>query len=191
MSLYIPVVLGTVREGRKSYFPAKFLVHMLESMGVQSELVDFKELPLPFLDAPLEPAQYKKQYPNPNVQTWSGIADMADAFVIVTPEYNHGYPAVLKNALDWLASEFAHKPVGLVGVSNGLVGGARVIEQLRPILENFSMFGIRETVMFRTVQDVFDEQGKLLDEKYEKQARGLIESLMFSAEAMKQARLKK
>lgn len=190
MKLHIPVILGSVREGRKSYFPAKLFVEKLIAAGHSSELVDFKELPLPFLDVPLEPSKYNKQYPHANVQTWSGIADKADAFIIVTPEYNHGYPGVLKNALDWLYPEFAHKPVGLVGVSNGLVGGARVIEQLRPIIENFSMFGVRETVMFKNIQDVFDSGGKLLDERYSKQMDGLIASILFSAGVMQEARKK-
>jgi len=190
MKLHIPVILGSVREGRKSYFPAKLFVEKLVAAGCSSDLVDFKELPLPFLDAPLEPSKYNKQYPHANVQTWSGIADKADAFMIVTPEYNHGYPGVLKNALDWLYPEFAHKPVGLVGVSSGLVGGARVIEQLRPVIENFSMFGIRETVMFKNIQDVFDGDGNLLEERYHKQMDELVASLIFSAEIMQGARNK-
>jgi NAD(P)H-dependent FMN reductase len=121
------------------------------------------------------------------VQKWSRIADAADAFVLVAPEYNHGYSAVLKNALDWLYPEFDHKPVGLVGVSSGQVGGARAIEQLRPIAENFSMFAIRETVMFAKIKDVFNEQGKLLDETYNKKIERFLQSLAWSAEAMKQA----
>jgi NAD(P)H-dependent FMN reductase len=127
----------------------------------------------------------KGKYPYPNVQKWSEIAYKADAYVIVTPEYNHGYPAVLKNALDWLYLEFDHKPVALVGVSDGLVGGARVIEQLRPIMENFSMFAIREAVAFRTTQNVFDADGKLLDESYNKRVDGMLKSLIASAEIMK------
>jgi len=103
----------------------------------------------------------------------------------VTPEYNHGYPAVLKNALDWLYLEFDHKPVGLAGVSDGTVGGARVIEQLRPIMENFTMFAIRETVMFATIQNIFDLEGKLLDESFNKKVDGLLASLIKAAEFMK------
>jgi NAD(P)H-dependent FMN reductase len=152
----IPVILGTVRKGRLSIHPANLLVEKLKQAGHESQLVDFAQIPLPFMDSEIEPSKLDKKYPYPNVQKWSEIADAADAFVIVTPEYNHGYTAILKNAFDWLYPEFDHKPVGLVGVSNGPVGGARMIEQLRPIMENFSMFAIRETVMFARVQDVFD-----------------------------------
>jgi len=189
--LNIPVILGTVRQGRKSIFPAKLMVKSLQTVGVESQLVDFKELPLPFLDSLEEPSDLNKKYPYPNVQKWSGIADSADAFVFIVPEYNHGFPAVLKNALDWLYPEFERKPVGLVGVSSGILGGARAIEHTRPIIETFSMFAIRETVLFGKVQNLFDQQGKLLDEVYLKKVDGLIKSLVWSAQAMKAAKSKK
>ena len=186
--LNIPVILGSVRQGRKSEAPAKLIVEKIQALGYASQLVDFVALPLPFVDCPKEPSEYHKQYPNENVQKWSNIADAADVLVIVAPEYNHGYSAVLKNALDWLYPEFDHKVVGLVGVSSGLVGGARVIEQLRPIMENFSMFAIRETVMFAKISTLFDTQGKLLDESYNKKIDGFLSSLCYSAEAMKAVR---
>ena len=183
--LNVPVILGSVRAGRKSEAPARFVVEKIKALGHESQLVDFKELPLPFFNSELMPVQMKGVYPDANVQKWSEIAYKADAYVIVTPEYNHGYPAVLKNALDWLYLEFDHKPVGLVGVSDGLSAGARVIEQLRPIMENFSMFAVRETVMFAKAQDVFDAEGKLLDEAYNKKVDGLLKSLTQVAEVMK------
>jgi len=186
--LNIPVILGSVRDDRKSIFPAKLMVEKLQQAGFESQLVDFKQLPLPFFDNALMPVQMYPNYPYPNVQAWSKIADAADAFIIVAPEYNHGYSGVLKNALDWLFIEFERKPVGLVGVSSGSVAGARAIEQLRPIMENFTMFAMRETVMFAKAAEVFDESGKLLDEKYLKSIDGLIKSLAFAAEAMKQAK---
>jgi NAD(P)H-dependent FMN reductase len=183
--LNIPVILGSAREGRKSIFVAKLLVEKIASLGHETQLVDFKELPLPFFDSSQLPIQLKGKYPYPNVQKWSEIAYKADAFVIVAPEYNHGYSAVLKNALDWLYLEFDHKPVGLVGCSSGTIAGSRAIEQLRPIMENFSMFAIREVVGFAMVQNVFDEQGKLLDESYNKKIDGFLQSLQKSAELMK------
>jgi len=101
--LNIPVILGSVREGRLSEAPAKYIVERIKVAGYQSQLVDFKEIPLPFYNAPSIPAEYfsKNAYPDPNAQKWSEIARAADAFIIVSPEYNHGYPGVLKNALDW------------------------------------------------------------------------------------------
>lgn len=183
--LNIPIILGSVREGRKSEAPARYILEKVKAAGHNTQLVDFKEMPLPFFNSALMPVQLKGKYPDPNIQKWSEIAYQADAFVIVTPEYNHGYPGVLKNALDWLYLEFDHKPVGLVGVSDGLVGGARVIEQLRTIMENFSMFAVRETVMFAKAQNVFDASGKLLDDSFNKKIDGMLKSLVQSAEIMK------
>jgi NAD(P)H-dependent FMN reductase len=183
--LNIPVILGSVREQRKSIFPAKLMVQKIREAGHTSELVDFKEMPLPFFDSALMPVQLKGKYPYPNVQKWSEIAHKADAFVVVTPEYNHGYSGVLKNAFDWLYLEFDHKPVGLAGVSSGSIAAARAIEQLRPIMENFTMFAIRETVGFGPVSAVFDKDGKLLDETYNKKIDGMLAALVKVAEIMK------
>jgi len=183
--LNIPVILGSVREGRNSEAPARFVLEKVKALGHTTQLVDFKEMPLPFFYSALMPVQMKGKYPEPNIQRWSEIAYNADAFVIVTPEYNHGYPGVLKNALDWLYLEFDHKPVGLVGVSDGLTAGSRVIEQLRPIMENFSMFAVRETVMFAKSPTMFDADGKLIDEAYNKKVDGMLKSLTSVAEIMK------
>lgn len=184
--LNIPVILGSVREGRKSEAPAKYIVEKIKQAGYKSLLVDFKELPLPFYDAPTVPSAYfKVGYPNTNAQKWSNIARVADAFVLVAPEYNHGYSAVLKNALDWLYFEFEKKPFGLVGVSSGPIGGARMIENLRPIIENFSAFALRETVMFGPISKAFDEEGNLIDESYNKKIDGLINGLVWWVKQLK------
>ena len=152
-------------------------------------MVDFKELPLPLLDCPREPAEYNKQYPDANVQKWSAIADAADGFVLVVPEYNYGYTAVLKNALDWLYPELRYKAFGFVGVSTGQVGGARAIAQLRNVIGSFNAFDIRENVMFGAVAKAFDGHGQLIDESYLKKIDGFIKSLGSAAEKMRGFRL--
>lgn len=187
--LNIPIILGSVREGRKSEAPAKYILQKVIAAGYKSQLVDFKEIPLPFYNAPTVPVVYfKTRYPNENAQKWSDIARAADAFIIVTPEYNHGYPAVLKNALDWLYLEFEKKPFGLVGVSNGTVAGARMIEHLRPIIGNFNAMAIRETVMLGPIDKIFDTDGKLLDDSVNKKIDGMLVSLIWWAEALKKSR---
>ncbi len=183
--LTIPVILGSVRNERWSVYPARFMVKKLQEAGYESQLVDFKELPLPFMDSAVEPSKLNKQYPYPNVQAWSNIAQKADGFIIVTPEYNHGVPGVLKNAFDWLYPEFNNKPVGLVGVSNGRIGAARVVEQLRPLMANFAMYDIRETVLFGPVAEAFNQQSELINLTYVKAIDGLIKNLIGAAEAMK------
>ncbi len=187
--LNIPIILGSVREGRKSETPAKYIMEKVIAAGHKSQLVDFKELPLPFYSAATMPVVYfKTQYPDANAQKWSDIARAADAFIIVTPEYNHGYPAVLKNALDWLYLEFEKKPFGLMGVSSGSVAGARMIEHLRPIIENFGAVAVRETVMLGPIDKIFAEDGKLLDERVNKKIDGMLSSLVWWAEALKKSR---
>lgn len=179
----IVVVCGASREHRKSIFAANIIVEELQKTGVSVDLVDLKVLEMPFVQE--ETGFYKGVFPHKNVQIWSEKAKAADAFVIVTPEYNHGYPGVLKNALDWLYSEFDKKPVGLVGVSSGLVGGARVIEQLREIAGNFGMYDIKETVMVRNSHQTFSESGELLDDSWLKQLPKFIDSLLWAAKQFK------
>ena len=186
--MFIPVVLGSVREARRAFAPAKLLVEKIIAAGHESELVDFKEMPLPFYNLNTVPVALKGVYPNENAQKWSNIARRADAFVLIVSEYNHGYSAVLKNALDWLYMEFNKKPFGMVGVSDGKYGGMRAMEQLRQVIENFGAFAIREVVAFGPVQNAFSEEGKLTDESYLKKIDGLLTNLAFFADAMKKVR---
>ncbi len=188
--LNIPVVLGSVRTGRKSYFPAQFLVEKIQSLGHTSELVDFKTLPLPFFNSELMPVALKGKYPDANVQKWSEVALKADALVLVLSEYNHSFSAVIKNALDWLYKEFEKKPFGLVGVSEGMFGGVRAIEHMRPVIENFGAMALREVVTFGKIESVFDAQGQLLDPGYQKRADNFLASVVLHAEAFKAIRPK-
>ncbi len=188
--LNIPVILGSVREGRKSYFPAQFLVEKIQSLGHTSELVDFKTLPLPFFNSELMPVALKGKYPDANVQKWSEIALKADAFVLVLSEYNHSFSGVIKNALDWLYKEFEKKPFGLTGVSEGMFGGVRAIEHMRPVIENFGAMALREVVTFGKIESLFDAQGKLLDESYHKKIDSFLTSLVLHAETLKPIRPK-
>jgi NAD(P)H-dependent FMN reductase len=186
--MFIPVILGSVREQRRSLAPAKLMVEKIIVAGHESELVDFKEIPLPFYNLDTVPVALKGVYPNENAQKWSNIARKADAFVLVVSEYNHGYSAVLKNALDWLYMEFNRKPFGMVGVSDGKYGGMRGMEQLRQVIENFGAVAMREVVPFGPVQDAFNSEGKLIDESYLKKIDGLLKALVEFADAMKKIR---
>lgn len=186
--LNIPVVLGTIRRERRSLVVARYVVDQVTAAGHQTELVDFLALPLPLMDLPVEPSSLGGRYPDPNVQAWSEIAAAADGFVFVTPEYNHGYPAVLKNAFDWLYREFSYKACGFVGVSDGPVGGARAVEQLRLLAGSYGMYDVRETVLFAKVQNCFDDSGRLVEPRYAKLVSGLIGSLGPVAQALRALR---
>lgn len=185
MSLSIAIVCGSTRADRKSILAAEYIATQVRVAGHTAIVVDFIKLPLPFVDTAVPPGDLKGEYPYEEVRQWSKIAESADAFILVAPEYNHGYSAIMKNALDWLYSEFEFKPVGLVGVSDGLVGGARVIEQLRALCGGFGMYDIKPTVMFRQIQNIIDDSGALIDQSYEKQVNKLVSALSRVAELMK------
>lgn len=124
-SLFIPVILGTTRRGRYSEHVARFVTEELgKRERVETQLVDIRDLPFPTNDA-------GEQIKDPS---FSELASRADGFVIVAPEYNHGYPGILKHVLDSNLKEYIHKAVGVVGVSAGPFGGTRVIQNMLPVM---------------------------------------------------------
>ncbi|HTX19838.1 MAG TPA: NAD(P)H-dependent oxidoreductase, partial [Bacteroidota bacterium] len=107
-------------------------------------MIDLRDWQLPMYDEPISPVSNKGIYTNPIGRKWADKIGEADGYIIVTPEYNHGYPAVLKNAIDWVFQEWRRKPVGFVSYGN--LGGARVIEQLRQVVIELQMLPIRNAV---------------------------------------------
>lgn len=145
LSPTIHVIIGSTRQRRFSEKPARYLFDELSKRGdVVSELVDLRDWPLPFYDEPVSPASNKGNYANEAGKKWAAKVGEADGYIMVTPEYNHGYPAVLKNAIDWVFPEWKGKPVGFVGFGNA--GGARAIEQLRQVVIELQMVPIRNAV---------------------------------------------
>ncbi|MGI0141909.1 MAG: NADPH-dependent FMN reductase [Candidatus Micrarchaeales archaeon] len=141
----IKVILGSTRPGRFGDKPAHWILGELKKLdNVDPELLDLKEYPMPFFDQPISPAYGPGKYSDPVIQKWSDKIKEADAFIIVTPEYNHSYSAVLKNALDSVYHEWGKKSVGFV--SYGSVGGARAIEQLRQVVIELQMVPIRHSI---------------------------------------------
>ncbi len=144
-SLKILVILGSTRQGRYSEKPAHWILDQLNAApGIDAELVDLRDWPLPFFNAPVSPSWSPGPPSDPLVAAWSAKIASADGFVLVAPEYNHGYTAVLKNALDWLYREWNQKPVAFV--SYGGVGGARAVEQLRQVAVELKMAPTRTAV---------------------------------------------
>jgi NAD(P)H-dependent FMN reductase len=111
---------------------------------LEAELVDLRDYPLPFFDQPMSPVRTQRNYPNEATARWGRTVDEADGFIVVTSEYNHGYPASLKNALDHIFPEFNRKPIAFVGYGN--VGGARAIEQLRLVAIELEMAPLRQAI---------------------------------------------
>ena len=177
--LFIPVVLGTPRRGRVSEHVARFIAEDLAARdSVQSEVIDIRDLPLPTDDA-------GEQAKDPG---FSAAAMKADAFVVVAPEYNHGYPGLLKHALDTNLKEYIHKPVGICGVSAGPFGGTRVIENLLPVMRELGLVTIFWDINFSSVQNAFDEKGELTEEAYVRRTDKFIKELIWMAKVLKYGR---
>jgi NAD(P)H-dependent FMN reductase len=124
---------------------ATWIADRLAAHGdLEVEVVDLRDYPLPFYEEARPPAYTGRDYRTPDMARWGQTIDAADGFVIVTPEYNHGYPAALKNALDHSFVEWQRKPVAFVGY--GGVGGARAIEQLRQVVVELEMAPLRHAV---------------------------------------------
>ena len=154
-SLFIPVILGTVRKGRASENVAKFVFAEVQKReGVETEFIDIRALNFPIDDAGEQIKDAK----------FSAICERADGLILIVPEYNHGYPGMLKHVLDSNLKEYIHKAAGVCGVSAGGFGGVRVIENLLPVLRELGLVTIFWDGNFSGASSLFDENGKLLDE---------------------------
>lgn len=175
----IPVILGTTRKGRMSAHAARFVHQELQKRkGVTTELIDITELPLPIDDAGeaiKDPAFSEKM-------------NTADALVIVAPEYNHSYPGLLKHALDSCLKEYIHKPAGIVGVSAGPFGGARVVQSFLPVLRELGLVAIFTDVNFSKVGNVFDETGNLREKAYVRRTGAFFDELIWMARTLRYGR---
>ena len=152
--LFIPVILGTTRKGRASENVAKFVFgEMQKREGVETELIDIRDLRFPIDDAGEQIKEAK----------FSETCNRADGFVIISPEYNHGYPGLLKHVLDTNLKEYIHKAVGVCGVSAGGFGGTRVIQGLLPVLRELGLVTIFWDGNFSGAQGLFDDASKIKD----------------------------
>ena len=178
-SLYIPVILGTARMGRMSLHAARLVTEELgKCAGVETDLIDIAKLPLPTNDA----GEAIKQ------ANFSAQMTKADALVIVSPEYNHGYSGLLKHVLDSCLKEYIHKAVGIVGVSAGPFGGTRVIQNLLPVMRELGLVTIFWDVNFSSVQKVFTEGGGLVDESYIRRIDKFLKELIWMAKTLRHGR---
>lgn len=139
----IAVIVGSTRPGRRSEAVARWVLDVANTRTDASfELIDLAEVNLPFLDEPV-PALFG-EYEHAHTREWASLIAPYDGFVFVTPEYNHSFPAVLKNALDYLYAEWNDKAAGFVGL--GGTGGLRAVEQLRLVLAELKVATVRTQV---------------------------------------------
>ena len=139
----IAIVVGTTRPGRKAATVADWVHGVARARGdAEYDVLDIDRFDLPLLDEPLPPAMGR--YSHAHTRVWSEAVAGFDGFVFVTPEYNHSYPGSLKNAIDFLSSEWADKAAGFVGY--GTAGGTRAVEQLRLVLAELRVATVRTSV---------------------------------------------
>jgi NAD(P)H-dependent FMN reductase len=178
-TLYIPVILGTTRRGRLSAHVAKLVTEELSKRSaVETELIDIATVPLRTDDA----GEAIKD------SVFSSKMERADGLVIIAPEYNHGYPGLLKHVLDSCLKEYIHKAVGIAGVSAGPFGGTRVIENLLPVMRELGLVTIFWDVNFSSVHKVFDSSGKLLDESYLRRIDKFLAELIWMSKTLRHGR---
>src|ERR1700741_506588 len=144
--LFIPLILGTARQGRESENAARLVFEQTKKRaGVETEFIDVRTLPMKLDDA-------GEQMKDPK---FSATIERCDGLIIVTPEYNHSFPGLLKHALDMNLKEYIHKAVGICGVSAGPMGGSRAIESLLPVMRELGLVTIFEDVNFGKVGTLF------------------------------------
>ena len=179
--------MGSSRPNRFVEQPAHWVYNIAKRRrDIEVELIDLKEVNLPFLDEPIPPSQNK--YSKEHTKKWSKRIDEADGFIFVTPEYNHSTSAVLKNAIDYLFYEWHYKPVSFVGYGS-LAGGARAIEHLRGIAGEIKMYDLREQILLPVYWEQLDKRGKYpFNKRHVDAANRILDDLIFWATQMKKAR---
>jgi len=183
--LRIAIVLGSTRPNRNGAAVARW-IHELASRrnDARYELIDLKEVGLPFLDEPLSPAMGR--YARPHTKAWAAQVAARDGFVFVTPEYNHGIPAALKNALDFVYAEWNNKAAGFV--SYGSAGGVRAVEQLRLVMGELRIADVRAQVMLSLATDFENYSVFRPAPHHEKVAAEMLDQLVAWSRALKALR---
>lgn len=179
--LFLPIILGTNRKERKSVLVARWLLEeMSKRAEIETRLFDVKDFALPQDDYGTE---INDAFPE-----WKDAIIRADGLVIVSPEYNHGYPGALKSVLDLLLKEYIHKSVAFVGVSASPWGGTRLIEAMVPMVRELGLSVTFVDLNFPLVQTKFDQAGLLLDKAYERRVKDFLDELVWLSRVLKWGR---
>ena len=180
-ALHIPLLLGTNRKDRESENAAKWVYRKMEAHPqIETSYFDVRDFRLPYDDYG---TALGDQFPE-----WRDAIIKADGLVIVTPEYNHGYPGVLKSVLDLLLKEYVHKAVAFVGVSAGPWGGTRVIESMVPMVRELGLAPTFRDLHFPRVRSKFDESGEMTDPDYDSRVASFLDELVWMAVTLRWGR---
>jgi NAD(P)H-dependent FMN reductase len=184
--LELQVFIASTRPGRAGLPIATWFHAFAQRHGkFAPRLVDLAEVALPFLDEPRHPRF--AQYEHAHTKAWSASVAAADAFVFVTPEYNYGSPPALLNALDFLAREWAYKPVGFVSYG-GPAGGARSVAMTKSVVTSLKMMPMVEAVTLSLFSHFLKDGVFAATEAHEKAATAMLDELLRWAEALKPLR---
>lgn len=160
----LAVIVGTTRKNRQTLKQAKWAVQTAQALdGTEVELVDLDDYPMPFFEEPISPRYNPKRDIDPVAQQWLDKVASFDAYIFVTPEYNHSIPGVLKNAFDYMDWQMLRKPSAIV--SHGTVGGARAAMHLKEIISEARGVPIPNFVALAHMSDLIDEVGNLSEEQ--------------------------
>lgn len=183
--LHIPIVLGTARVGRSSQLVSDYIAKVVgEDERVSTEIVDVKEHVKEATTVPSWGEGGSDKEPT----RWLHIIERSAGLILIIPEYNHGYPGELKLLLDSLYGHYKGLAVGIVGVSAGTLGGARVIDHIKPVLIELNMHPIKVSVNFSGVKNAFSEDGEIVNDKTTEYVRRMVDELVTLANALKPVR---
>ncbi len=177
--VFLPVVLGTSRQGRESEKVARFVFEQASQRSdLTTEWIDIRNIRLSIDDAgeALKDAQF------------SATVGRADGLILVVPEYNHSFPGLLKHVLDTNLEEYIHKAAGVCGVSAGPFGGARMIQSLLPVLRELGLVAISTDAYFGSVGKLFDAAGQMADPAYARRLGKFFDEMVWMARALRAAR---
>lgn len=183
----LQIIIASTRPGRVGLPVAEWFRGRAEAHGgFAIDVADLAELNLPFMDEPSHPRL--RRYIHKHTKDWSARVDAADAFAFVMPEYNYGFTAPLKNAIDYLHYEWQYKPVGFVSYG-GVAAGTRAVQLIKPVVTTLKMFPLPEAVSIPFVQQFLDDDGAIqANEVMEKAATAMLDEMRRMVEALQPLR---
>lgn len=181
------IIIGSTRPGRAGLPIAQWFTERARAHGIfEVGVADLAEIRLPLMDEPAHPRL--QQYTHDHTKAWSTVVAASDAFVFVTPEYNYGYTAPLKNAIDYLHTEWKHKPVGFVSYG-GVAAGTRAVQQLKQVVTTLSMLPLNEAVSIPFHTQFIDGEGRVnANEVMEQAADTMLDELVRTELALRTLR---
>ncbi len=178
-SKIIKILLGSTRQGRRSEKIGKAVYEIVKkNQKAHVEILDLREWALPWFDDANPPFQREGPSADPVVRKWSEMIEKTDALIILVPDYNQGYSAVLKNAIDLLFREWSGKRIALVGYGDAGNGGEHAAAQLREVLRALSASLVADQLLIPIVYQALDQEGKFINKEYEPILEKMMEQLI-------------